>query len=108
MTTADIPASGADPTPSQGSSKQKEQGVLKTRAGYAWVGLVFAAVLGVLVLVFILQNLEQSKVEFFVWTWNLPIGILVLLAVIVGALGTALVGGYRILQLRRAAKKATK
>ncbi|UGT42156.1 lipopolysaccharide assembly protein LapA domain-containing protein [Nocardia yamanashiensis] len=108
MTTADIPASGADPTPSQGSSKQKGQGVLKTRAGYAWVGLVFAAVLGILVLVFILQNLEQSKVEFFVWTWNLPIGILVLLAVIVGALGTALVGGYRILQLRRAAKKATK
>lgn len=109
MTTADIPASGAEPTPSKGSSsKQKGQGVLKTRAGYAWVGLVFAAILGILVLVFILQNLEQSKVEFFVWTWNLPIGILVLLAVIVGALGTALVGGYRILQLRRAAKKAAK
>ncbi|WP_245663468.1 LapA family protein [Nocardia inohanensis] len=108
MTTADMPTSGAEPTPSKGSSKQKGQGVLKTRAGYAWVGLVLAAILGIVVLVFILQNLEQARVELFMWTWNLPIGVLVLLAVIVGALGTALVGGYRILQLRRAAKKATK
>ncbi|MFC9997525.1 lipopolysaccharide assembly LapA domain-containing protein [Nocardia sp. NPDC127526] len=105
MTTADVPASGADPAPSS-KPKHKGEGVLKTRAGYAWIGLVIAALLGILVLVFILQNLEQAHVEFFAWTWNLPIGVLVLLAVFIGALSTALVGGYRILQLRRAAKKA--
>ncbi|MFD6351714.1 LapA family protein [Nocardia tengchongensis] len=103
MTTA-VPDSGADPTPSQGESKHKS--VLRTRAGYAWVGLVVAALLGIAVLVFILQNLEQVTVNVFAWDWNLPIGVLVLLSVIAGALFTALIGGYRILQLRHAAKKA--
>ncbi|WP_067699002.1 LapA family protein [Nocardia jejuensis] len=105
MTTDAVPTSGADPSPDQ-NSKQKGQGVLKTRAGYAWIGLVVAAVLGIVLLIFILQNLEQAKVELFAWQWNLPIGVLVLLSVIAGALVTALVGGYRILQLRRVAKKA--
>ncbi|GAB2441972.1 lipopolysaccharide assembly LapA domain-containing protein [Nocardia tengchongensis] len=103
MTTA-APDSGADPTPSQGKSKHK--GVPRTRAGYAWAGLVIAALLGVAVLVFILQNLEQVRVNVFAWDWNLPIGVLVLLSVIAGALFTSLIGGYRLLQLRRAAKKA--
>ncbi|MCU1640157.1 MAG: putative rane protein [Nocardia sp.] len=103
MTTDAVPTAGSEPTPSTGKSKNK--GVLKTRAGYAWIGLVFAAVLGIVLLIFILQNLEQASVSLFGWTWNLPIGVLVLLAVISGALVTALVGGYRILQLRRAAKK---
>ncbi|AYF75264.1 DUF1049 domain-containing protein [Nocardia yunnanensis] len=106
MTTA-VPASGADPTPSQGNSKHKGQGALETRAGYAWVGLVIAALIGIALLVFILQNLEQVNVTAFAWDWNLPLGVLVLLSVIAGALFTALIGGYRILQLRRAAKKAT-
>lgn len=101
-----VPASGAEPTPNKDTQK-KGQGVLKTRAGYAWVGLVAAAVLGIVVLIFILQNLTQAQVQLFTWQWNLPIGVLVLLAVIMGALVTALVGGYRILQLRRAAKKAS-
>lgn len=100
------PASGADPTPSEGKSKPKSQAVLKTRVGYAWVGLAVAALLGIAVLVFILQNLEQVTVNVFAWDWNLPTGVLVLLSVIAGALFTWLVGGYRILQLRHAAKKA--
>ncbi|GAB0107391.1 lipopolysaccharide assembly protein LapA domain-containing protein [Nocardia sp. JMUB6875] len=105
MTTA-VPDAGADPTPSKGNSKHKGQGALKTRAGYAWIGLVIAALIGIALLVFILQNLEQVNVTVFAWDWNLPLGVLVLLSVIAGALVTALIGGYRILQLRRAAKKA--
>ncbi|MGX1812049.1 LapA family protein [Nocardia sp. NPDC055321] len=104
MTTDAVPNPGAEPTPH--TDKNTDRGVPKTRAGYAWVGLVFAALLGIVVLVFILQNLEQAHVSLFAWNWNLPIGVLVLLSVIVGALVTALVGGTRILQLRRAAKKA--
>ncbi|MTE12911.1 LapA family protein [Nocardia aurantiaca] len=91
--------------PSHGAPKQPGEGVPKTRAGYAWVGLVIAAVLGILVLVFILQNLEQVSMNVLAWEWNLPKGILVLLSVIAGALFTALVGSTRIVQLRRAAKK---
>ncbi|MEV6065704.1 lipopolysaccharide assembly protein LapA domain-containing protein [Nocardia sp. NPDC052001] len=105
MTTDAVPTAGSEPTPSSGKSTNEGQRVLKTRAGYAWVGLVIAALLGIVVLIFILQNLEQAHVTLFTWNWNLPIGVLVLLSVVAGALGTALVGGYRILQLRRATKK---
>ncbi|WP_084514597.1 LapA family protein [Nocardia acidivorans] len=107
MTADAAPTAGSEPTPNTPNTKHKGQGVLKTRAGYAWIGLVIAALLGIVVLIFILQNLDQSEVSFFAWNWNLPIGVLVLLSVVAGALGTALVGGYRILQLRRAAKKNT-
>ncbi|WP_330182312.1 lipopolysaccharide assembly protein LapA domain-containing protein [Nocardia sp. NBC_01503] len=105
MTADAAPTAGSEPTPNTGNTKNKGQGVLKTRAGYAWVGLVIAALLGIVVLIFILQNLEQAHVTLFAWDWNLPIGVLVLLSVFAGALFTALVGGYRILQLRRATKK---
>lgn len=101
MTTDAVPTAGSEPTPSTGQNPR----VLKTRAGYAWIGLVIAAILGIILLIFILQNLDQAQVSMFGWNWNLPIGVLVLLSVISGALVTALVGGYRILQLRRAAKK---
>ncbi|WP_327144823.1 LapA family protein [Nocardia sp. NBC_01327] len=103
MTTDAVPTAGSEPTPS--TDKSSNPRVLKTRAGYAWIGLVIAAILGIVLLIFILQNLDQAQVSLFGWNWNLPIGVLVLLSVISGALVTALVGGYRILQLRRAAKK---
>ncbi|MBF6132725.1 DUF1049 domain-containing protein [Nocardia otitidiscaviarum] len=79
---------------------------LKTRTGYTWLALIIAALLGIVLLVFILQNLETAHVEFFAWRFQMPIGVLVLLSVIIGALVMALVGGWRIFQLRRAAKKA--
>lgn len=78
---------------------------LKTRTGYTWVALVAAAVLGIILLVFILQNLDKAEVTLFFWSFSLPLGITILLSVIAGALVMALVGGGRILQLRRAAKR---
>ncbi|MBB5911567.1 putative integral membrane protein [Nocardia transvalensis] len=78
---------------------------LKTRTGYTWVALVAAAVLGIVLLIFVIQNLDQAEVHLFFWTFSLPLGITILLSVIAGALVMALVGGWRILQLRRAAKR---
>ncbi|MFQ6395222.1 lipopolysaccharide assembly LapA domain-containing protein [Nocardia sp. KC 131] len=78
----------------------------KSRTGYTWIGLIVAALIGILVLIFILQNLEQQRVELLFWEFSLPVGILVLLSVITGALVMALVGGVRIVQLRRVAKRA--
>ncbi|MGY1895725.1 LapA family protein [Nocardia gipuzkoensis] len=78
---------------------------LSSRTGYAWSGLVTGVLILVVLLVFILQNLEQTQVDFFFWNFSLPLGVTVLLSVIGGALVMASVGGVRILQLRRAAKK---
>ncbi|WP_280264431.1 LapA family protein [Nocardia wallacei] len=123
MTSDAAPTSGPDPhadTPARPQSPQDPQTPpatrptttpaprkrsLKTRTGYTWVALVAAAVLGIVLLIFIIQNLDQARVTLFFWEFSLPLGITILLSVIAGALVMGLVGGGRILQLRRAAKR---
>ncbi|MFD6389437.1 LapA family protein [Nocardia sp. NPDC055029] len=80
-------------------------GVHGSKTGYAWIALLAAALIGIIVLIFIIQNLEKVTVDLLFWHFSLPIGITVLLSVIAGALVMGLVGGVRILQLRHAAKK---
>ncbi|MFE1591739.1 lipopolysaccharide assembly LapA domain-containing protein [Nocardia sp. NPDC058705] len=77
-----------------------------SRTGYTWIALIAAALLGIVLLVFIIQNLDKVRTELLFWSFELPLGITVLLSVIAGALVMALVGGVRILQLRHAAKKS--
>jgi len=77
---------------------------LKSRTGYAWMSLIAGALILILLLVFILQNLDSVEVRLFFWEFHLPLGVAVLLSVIGGALVMGGVGGVRILQLRRVAK----
>nr|WP_296767526.1 lipopolysaccharide assembly protein LapA domain-containing protein [Rhodococcus sp. (in: high G+C Gram-positive bacteria)] len=81
------------------------EGIAHTKAAATWTGLVVGAIVLVILLVFILQNLDAVPVSIFVWTFELPLGVSMLLAAIAGALVMALAGGVRILQIRRAAKK---
>lgn len=77
-----------------------------TRTRATWFGVVIGAIILVLLLVFIVQNLDSQKIELLFWEVNLPLGVSLLIAAIAGALIVALVGGLRMLQLRRALKKA--
>ncbi len=81
------------------------KGVHGSRTGYTWIGLLAAAIIGIVLLIFIIQNLDQAQVNLLFWDFSLPLGITVLLSVIAGGLVMGLVGGVRILQLRHAAKK---
>ncbi|WP_405165917.1 lipopolysaccharide assembly protein LapA domain-containing protein [Nocardia sp. NBC_01499] len=83
----------------------KHRQSLSSRAGNTWIALIAGALILIVLLVFILQNLDRVDVSLFFWHFSLPLGVAVLLSVIGGALVMALVGGVRILQLRRAAKK---
>ena len=85
-------------------TRQKKK-VESSKTGYTWVGLVVGALLGILILVFILQNLNSVRVDLLFWSFSMPLGVGVLLATIGGALVMALVGGVRIIQLRRQAKR---
>ena len=78
--------------------------VAHTRTAALWTGLVVGAVVLVVLLVFIVQNLDSVTVQIFAWQLDLPLGISMLLAAIAGALVMAMVGGARILQVRRSAK----
>ncbi|MBJ8342143.1 DUF1049 domain-containing protein [Antrihabitans sp. YC3-6] len=79
--------------------------IQQTRVGYTWVGLVVSALVGIVLLIFILQNLDAAQIDILFWQMNLPIGIAVLLASILGALIMAMVGGARIFQIRKQAKR---
>lgn len=76
----------------------------RTRATY--FGLVIGAIILILLLVFILQNLESQQIMLIFWQVNLPVGVSLLIAAIAGALLVALIGGLRMLQMRRALRKA--
>ncbi|WP_433732988.1 LapA family protein [Nocardia sp. CA-129566] len=94
-----------EPTGSTTVEPTRRKTVARSRTGQTWVGLIVAALIGIVVLIFILQNLEEQRVDLFFWDFSLPVGIMVLLSVIAGALVMALVGGVRIVQLRRAVKR---
>lgn len=75
-----------------------------TRTASAWIGLVVGALILILLLVFVLQNNENTKLSILAWDFTLPLGVSMLFAAIAGALIMALAGGARILQLRKAYK----
>lgn len=97
--TVDSGAAG-EPTGS-GQPADEKPTVAGSIAGSTWVGLTIGAVILILLLVFILQNQDSVRLQMFVWQWNFPIGVGMLIAAIAGALVMACVGAVRILQLRR-------
>ncbi|OUC76947.1 LapA family protein [Gordonia lacunae] len=110
------PAAGHPPTPEQHSTEPDHRDRLRrtvadvehTRTRATWFGVVIGAIILVLLLVFIVQNLGSQTIELLFWEVNLPLGVSLLIAAIAGALIVALVGGLRMMQLRRALKKAAK
>ena len=77
-----------------------------TRTRAAWVGLIIGVLVTLVLLIFILQNLDKQQVDLFFWSVNLPLGVSLLVAAILGAVITAIIGSLRMLQVRRAVKKA--
>ncbi|MEH3157314.1 MAG: lipopolysaccharide assembly protein LapA domain-containing protein [Gordonia paraffinivorans] len=100
------------PPPPHGDHPQGDQvkqalaDVRHTRTKSAWVGIIVGAIVLILLLVFIVQNLDKQEIQLFFWQVNLPQGISLLIAAIAGALITAVVGGARMFQVRRAVRKA--
>lgn len=105
----DKPAAHPPPGPHEDTVPQAthEAGrIARTRAASAWTGLVIGIAVAILLLIFILQNLDTVTFQLFAWHFTLPAGISLLLAAIAGALIMALAGGIRIIQIRRVAKRA--
>ncbi len=97
---ASVPGSA----PAAVAGRQGRPGLRPTRTGKLWVALTLGAVVLVLLLVFILENLERVRVSYFGAQGQLPLGVALLLAAVAGVLLVAIPGYGRILQLRRAAR----
>ena len=97
-----IPESPTVPTP----TAAKDPALAHTRTGGLWTGLILSAIVLIFLLIFILQNLDVVAISFLGFAFSLPVGVALLLAAVAGLLLVAIPGGLRILQLRRAARRA--
>jgi uncharacterized integral membrane protein len=79
--------------------------VPSTRTGVAWWALGLSLLLLILVLVFVLQNLTSTTTSFFSIKWTIPLGLDLLLAALLGGVIAFLLGGARMLQIRRVARR---
>ena len=75
-----------------------------TRASGYWAAIVVGLLLLVVLLIFILENGQRAKVSFFGAHTQLPEGVALLLAAVIGGLFVVLAGVARILQLRSRAQ----
>lgn len=101
------PPTAPVPTVQERDPVQKRDRALDhTRSGGLWTGLILSAIVGIFLLVFILQNNVPVAINFLGFSGSLPTGVALLLAAIAGLLLVAIPGGLRIMQLRRAAKRA--
>lgn len=107
----EVPPGPIEPTPPIQPEQQTvlpESAVKFTRAAALWSALIVGFLILILLLVFIMQNTDSTTINFFVWQWNLPVGVAILLAAVCGGLLTVAAATARIIQLRRAAKKNLK
>lgn len=88
--------------------QEKPAKVQGSLAAGTWVALIVGTLILILLIVFILQNQDPVDINLFGWNTELPAAIAYLLSAIAGALIMALVGGWRMFELRRQVKKAYK
>lgn len=77
--------------------------VSSTRVSASWTAVVVAAVVLVLLVIFIAQNTQRSSINFLWLHGRAPTAVVILIAAAAGALVVVIVAIARILQLRRAA-----
>jgi lipopolysaccharide assembly protein A len=92
------PGGGGGQPGDRGTGTQAK--VPRSRMGGVWVALVVAALVFLLLLIFILQNGQRAQVSFLGAHGHLPMGVALLLAAVFGVLLVALPGTARIIQLR--------
>jgi len=92
--------------PPQPQPPHPEPALGHSRSGGLWTGLILSAIVLIFLLVFILQNQISVTIRFLGFAGSVPVGVALLPAASAGLLLVAIPGGVRIMQLRRAARRA--
>jgi uncharacterized integral membrane protein len=82
--------------------------VRHTRISAAWTAVAVAALIGVALIVFIVQNTQKIQIKFFGASGHIPLVVALLAAAIIGALIVLVAGISRITQLRLSARRRSK
>jgi uncharacterized integral membrane protein len=106
--TTPIPAQPEGASPPVEAVQPAKNPLRTTRISGAWVGLIAAAIVLVLLLIFILQNTQSVSVSYFGASGHLPLGVAMLLAAVAGVLIAVIAGSLRIWQLRRYLRRSTR
>ena len=96
----------AEPTSQDSETGPPLPGERQTRLSGAWTALVIGIVILLVILVFILQNLQSVEVHFLFFQGQLPLAVGLLFAMVLGAVVVLAFGAGRILQLRLVARRA--
>jgi uncharacterized integral membrane protein len=94
------------PELSRKTARQEQDPLRRSRTAGAWVGVVAAAVLLILLVVFIAQNTDDVHISFLWIDGQAPLAVALLIAAVIGIALTAVVGTLRIWQLRRRVKRS--
>lgn len=92
---------GAAPRDATESRAGSSDRVPVTRTSAAWLAICTAAVILVVLIVFMLQNTGSVEVSFLWLTGSLPLALALLIAAVGAAILTMIVGVARMTQLRR-------
>ena len=95
-----VPRPTPPPTPTT-----RQNAPAATRTGVIWVGVAVSLVLFVLLIVFILQNLQSVTVHSFGLSGAIPLGMALLITAVGGGIMVAIAGIARVTQLRLSARK---
>lgn len=87
--------------PPEGGASDKGAPKPRSRAGAAWVGIFVAAIVLVLLIVFMLQNTQSVLISFFNLQATVPLAVALLIAGVGAGLVALVIGSIRIGQLRR-------
>lgn len=75
--------------------------VESTRASRAWIRIFPALVLLAVILVFVFQNLDNTKIVFMMFSGTIPAALALFIAAALGGLLVLMIGSIRIIQLRK-------
>jgi uncharacterized integral membrane protein len=87
------------------ATSHPSEDIRSTRTSRAWIRLLPALVVLVVILVFVFQNPKDVKVSLFTFSGTFPLSVALLGAVILGALMALALGSLRIFQLRRQVRR---
>lgn len=82
------------------SARQPVKASAHTRVSATWTAVAGAMIFLVVVVVFLLENLQAVRVTFFGAHWRAPLAVDLLLSVVLGGLVVFCVGAVRIIQVR--------
>jgi uncharacterized integral membrane protein len=99
------PAGQVSPPPSAQPTAGSPGQVPRTRTGAAWAALITAALLAVLLIIFLVQNTHSTEISFLWMTTSTPLAVALLIAAVGSVLLTLILGTARITQLRRLVRK---